>query len=83
MPIPRIAALRKRYSAHPSVIMSHERCDLLFRAIEQLGEFFKAQDAVERAVLDFAPQNEAVAELVAARKAIDTDVLEFIDWEAE
>ncbi len=78
-----IRQLRMRFAPHPVAIMSHESVDLLLRAIEQLGEFFKAQDAVERAVLDFAPQNEAVAELVAARKAIDTDVLEFIDWEAE
>ncbi len=66
MPIARIAALRERYSVHRSVIMTHERADLLFRTIEQQHDILLAHEKGDK------------AKIVEAYEALDKDVVELV-----
>ncbi len=70
MPIPRIAALRQRYALHPSVIMSHERMDLIFRTIEQQHDIIVAYEQ---------EKSGDKAKVMEAYEALDKDVISFIE----
>lgn len=67
MPIARIAALRKRHAVHRSVMLSHERFDLLLRSIEQQHDILLAHE------------NGDKAKIVEAYEALDKDVVDFIE----
>ncbi len=68
MTLARIAALRERYGGHPSVIMTHERADLLFRTIEQQNDILLAHEKGDK------------AKIVEAYEALDKDVIDFIGF---